>query len=265
MDMGEQWLTQELTELLGVSDEAAAALGHRTAALHLALAMPTDDPAFQPVPLEAEDVAALSMAVKDNATAAFDMLREALPRLPNDLVELAGQVLSQRSAILTRIRRLTDLKPGSLKIRIHGDYHLGQVLRVGQDFVILDFEGEPARSLAERRAKHSALKDLAGMLRSFSYAARVALQSHAERRAGDPGRLEPWARLWEQSVSAVFLNAYRRTVKESRILPAAPEHLAQLLDTYALDKALYELRYELGNRPAWAGIPIRGILELMEE
>jgi maltose alpha-D-glucosyltransferase/alpha-amylase len=264
MDLGEQWLTQELTELLGVSDEAAAALGHRTAALHLALAMPTDDPAFQPVPLEAEDVAALSQAVEDNATAAFDMLRDAPPRLPNDLVKLAGQVLSQRSAILSRIRHLTDLKPDSLKIRIHGDYHLGQVLRVGQDFVILDFEGEPARSLAERRARHSPLKDLAGMLRSFSYAARVALQSHAERRAGDPERLEPWARLWEQSVSAVFLSAYRRTVKESRILPPAPECLARLLDTYALDKALYELRYELGNRPAWAGIPMRGILEMME-
>ncbi len=264
LDMGEQWLTPDLAELLGVSDEAAAALGHQTAALHLALATPTDDPAFQPVPLGGADVTALAQAVKNNATLAFDMLKEALPKLPNELVELASQVLSQRTAILTRIRRLTDLTPGSLKIRIHGDYHLGQVLRVGQDFVILDFEGEPARTLAERRAKQSPLKDLAGMLRSFSYAARVALQSHAARRAADPERLEPWARLWEQSVSAVFLNAYRRTVKESRLLPAAPADLAQLLDTYALDKALYELRYELGNRPAWAGIPIRGILDLVK-
>jgi maltose alpha-D-glucosyltransferase / alpha-amylase len=139
------------------------------------------------------------------------------------------------------------------------------VLRVGQDFVILDFEGEPARTLAERRAKHSPLKDLAGMLRSFSYAARVGLQTHLARRPGDPERLEPWARLWERSVSAVFLGTYRRSVAESRLLPAAPADLGQLLDAYVLDKALYELRYELGNRPAWVRVPLAGILDLVAD
>jgi maltose alpha-D-glucosyltransferase/alpha-amylase len=265
LDMGEQWLTPELTELLGVSDEAAAVLGQRTAALHLALATPTDDPAFQPALLDAADVEALAGAVRNNALAAFEMLKEALPRLPNELVELASRVLSHRTPILARITGLTNLTLGSLKIRIHGDYHLGQVLRVGQDFVILDFEGEPARSLAERRAKHSPLKDVAGMLRSFSYAARVALQTHAARRAGDPERLERWARLWERSVSAVFLNAYRRAASDSGLLPAEPLDLAQLLDTYVLDKALHELRYELRNRPAWVRVPLASILDLVTE
>jgi len=263
LDQGEHWLTPELNELLGVSDDAAAVLGRRTGALHLALAQPTKDPAFAPESLGAPDMAAMAAEVQDHAKAAFELLKEALPGMPNDLVELASRVISHRTTALTRIAGLAEMKPDSARIRIHGDYHLGQVLRVGHDFVILDFEGEPARSLAERRAKHSPLKDVAGMLRSFSYAGRVGLQAHAARRAGDPERLEPWARLWERSVSAVFLTAYRQTVGESRLLPASEGHLAQLLEAYVLDKALYELQYELGNRPAWVGVPLTGILDLV--
>jgi maltose alpha-D-glucosyltransferase/alpha-amylase len=265
LDRGEHWLTPELDELLGISDDAAAALGRCTAALHLALHAPTSDPVFAPEPLTAADLAELVNEVQGHAASVFELLKEALPQLPDDLVEMASRVLSQRTRSLARLKRLADLNPDSDRIRIHGDYHLGQVLRVGQEFVVLDFEGEPARTLAERRAKQPALKDLAGMLRSFSYAARVALQTHLARRPGDPERLEPWARLWEQSVSAVFMNAYLREVGETRILPAVPAELDQLLDAYVLDKALYELRYELGNRPAWVRVPLADILDLVAD
>jgi maltose alpha-D-glucosyltransferase/alpha-amylase len=130
--------------------------------------------------------------------------------------------------------------------------------------VILDFEGEPARSLTERRAKQSPMKDVAGMLRSFSYAVYSGLMRVLTRRPGDADRLEPWARLWEQSVSSGFLQAYRLTMKAagSLMVPLAPEAFERLLEIYVLDKALYELMYELNNRPAWVRIPLAGILAL---
>jgi maltose alpha-D-glucosyltransferase/alpha-amylase len=126
--------------------------------------------------------------------------------------------------------------------------------------VILDFEGEPTRPLAERRAKHSPVKDVAGMLRSFSYAAWTALLAYTTRRSGDLAQLEPWAHLWEQEISAEFLRAYRGTAGDATFLPNTTEALRTLLDAYLMDKALYELGYELHNRPAWVRIPLRGLL-----
>ena len=149
-----------------------------------------------------------------------------------------------------------------LRTRIHGDYHLGQVVAVKNDYVILDFEGEPSRSLAERRAKHSPLKDVAGMLRSFSYAAWSALSAYAARRPESLARLEPWAILWQRSVSGAFLRAYRATAGSAPFLPASRDGLRTVLAAYVLDKALYEVRYELNNRPDWVRIPLRGVLEL---
>jgi maltose alpha-D-glucosyltransferase/alpha-amylase len=262
-DLGARPVAPEVEELLTVSREAAAALGRRTAAMHLALAHPTDDEVFRPQPLSRKDVARLAADIRGSALSALEQLKVALPRLPNDLVELASQVISQRRAILAQVDRLTGLEPDSVKTRVHGDYHLGQVIRVGQDFVILDFEGEPTRSLAERRAMHSPGKDVAGMLRSFSYAARFALQDNASRGAGQPVRLEPWARLWEYTMSEVFLEAYQRVVGQSKLLPSDPRERGQLLDALLLDKALYELSYELGNRPAWVGVPLEGIVGVL--
>jgi maltose alpha-D-glucosyltransferase / alpha-amylase len=144
--------------------------------------------------------------------------------------------------------------------RIHGDYHLGQILRTKNDFVILDFEGEPGRPLEERRRKHSPLKDVAGMLRSFSYAAYAGLLNYDRRRPDYFETLEPWARLWEQSTAAEFLRAYRNVAGIEAFIP--PDRLAfsKLLDAYLLDKALYELRYEMNTRPNWVRIPLWGIL-----
>lgn len=177
---------------------------------------------------------------------------------------MSGLVLSWRRRVAERLGRVADLSSAGLRTRVHGDYHLGQVLRSRGDFVILDFEGEPARSLLERRAKQSPMKDVAGMLRSFSYAAYSGLMRVLTRRPGDADRLEPWARLWEQSACSAFLRAYRLTMKAAggMMVPAETQAFEQLLEIYVLDKALYELMYELNNRPAWVRIPLAGILAL---
>ncbi len=154
-------------------------------------------------------------------------MKENIARLPDAVLEKAGLVLSRKSLVLDRLGQLSAKEIHALRTRIHGDYHLGQVLRSKGDFVILDFEGEPARSLAERRTKQSPLKDVAGMLRSFSYAAFSALMKYTTRRPEDYQRLAPWAHLWEQSVSSAFLHAYcefargcRGGANGTRTLPA---------------------------------------------
>ena len=145
---------------------------------------------------------------------------------------------------------------------MHGDYHLGQVLRVADDFAILDFEGEPARTPAERREKQSPLKDVAGMLRSFSYATWVSLVQFTNGEPEPFARLEPWARTWEWAASSVFLRAYRDAAASSGLLPPSADGLTSLLNAYFMEKALYEILYELNNRPAWVWIPLRGILTM---
>jgi maltose alpha-D-glucosyltransferase/alpha-amylase len=251
-------------EHVGTYLDAAALLGRRTAEMHLALGQPTRDEAFAPEPMTEADLSVLRTALSEHASAAFDALRQNLSRLPAEVEEMSGLVLSRRRRVAERLGRVSDLSSSGLRTRVHGDYHLGQVLRSRGDFVILDFEGEPARSLIERRAKQSPMKDVAGMLRSFSYAAYSGLIRVLIRRPGDADRLEPWARLWEQSVCGAFLRAYRLTMKGSGslLVPPAAEPFEQLLEIYVLDKALYELMYELNNRPAWVRIPLAGILAL---
>src|SRR6185503_16688570 len=151
----------------------------------------------------------------------------------------------------------------AMRIRCHGDYHLGQVLFTGKDFVIIDFEGEPARPLAERRGKRSALVDVAGMLRSIDYAAIFALKT-GELRSEDQPRLEPWAQLWVQWVSTMFLEGYLKPTSGGGFLPASTDEFKILLDLCILQKAIYELTYELNNRPDWVHVPIAGALEILQ-
>jgi maltose alpha-D-glucosyltransferase/alpha-amylase len=255
---------QQAKDFAGISTEAACTLGRRTAEMHLALATPTGDAAFAPQPMDADYLAGLEGELLAHASHAFEILRGSLPALSDDAVELAGLVLSRRRSILSRFATLKSVGATAQRTRVHGDYHLGQVLRTKGDFVILDFEGEPAHSLAERRAKQSPLKDLAGMVRSFSYAAFAALTRHSSRRPQDFELLEPWARLWETAVVDEYLFSYREAVAQSSIVPPEETAFRRLLDVYLLDKALYELVYELNNRPTWVRIPLAGILSLSE-
>jgi maltose alpha-D-glucosyltransferase/alpha-amylase len=262
LELSREELPEAAHEKIGIYLDAAATLGQRTAQLHLALSMPTEDPAFQPTAMTRADLEALATGLRDHASQVFKALRASLPTLPDEFVDRAALTLGQRGRMLERFRGLEQMNTQMTQIRIHGDYHLGQVLWVQNDFVILDFEGEPARPVAERRRKQPALKDVAGMLRSFSYAAYATLLSYTARRPEEYGRLEPWAAFWEKWVSAAFLKAYLQTAAGAPFLPDAREHLATLLEAFLMDKALYELNYELNNRPNWVRIPLRGILNL---
>jgi len=248
---------------VGLYLESAAVLGRRTAELHLALASPTTDPAFAPESFKAEDLQTLLRDIRQRASKVFDLLKERVPQLPDEVIEVAASVLGQRRRILDIFGILNAASLQTLRTRIHGDYHLGQVLRVKTDFVILDFEGEPARSLADRRSKQSPLKDVAGMLRSFSYAAYASLLNYTARHPEDVSRLEPWAKLWERSVTAEFLAAYRHTATAATFHPRDASDFHSLLNVFLLDKALYEVLYELNSRPPWVRIPLMGIMALL--
>ena len=252
---------------LGLYLDAGATLGRRTAELHLALASPTDDPAFAPEPLTDADLQAQVAGLRQHAASVLDLLKERLSQLPDEVVEVAASVLSRRRQILEHFGAHFGGQNGDFprtqRIRIHGDYHLGQVLRVKTDFVILDFEGEPVRPLAVRRSKQCPLKDVAGMLRSFSYAAYSSLTNYTARHPEDVTRLEPWAQLWERSAAAEFLRAYREAAQDADFLPHGKVDFRKLLNVFLLDKALYEVLYELNSRPAWVRIPLTGIMSLV--
>ncbi|MDQ2833160.1 MAG: maltose alpha-D-glucosyltransferase [Acidobacteriota bacterium] len=243
--------------------DAAALLGRRTAEMHLALATPTENSAFAAEPFAAKDLDTEALRIEDQLSRSLEALRRGMPQLSDTVADNAALVLSRRLELFSRARAIASTPPSQAgqRIRIHGDYHLGQVLRSRGDYVILDFEGEPARSLAARRAKQSPLRDVAGMLRSFSYAAYSGLNAFAQRRPEDAKNLEPWARLWQNAVSAEFLRAYSVTLRagDSKLLPQ-PAQAQLLLDAFVLEKALYELLYELDNRPGWVRIPLAGIL-----
>ena len=252
-------------EHAGLYLDAAALLGHRTAEMHLALATPTDNPAFITEPFTTGDLVADATRIDAQISLSLEALKRGMSQLTEVVADNAALVLSRRIELFARAQAIASATPGGVgqRIRIHGDYHLGQVLRSRGDYIILDFEGEPARTLAARRAKQSPLKDVAGMLRSFSYAAYSGLNAFAQRRPDDAKSLEPWARLWQNSVSTEFLRAYRLAIDATnpKLIPQ-PAQAQLLLNAYLLEKALYELLYELDNRPAWVRIPLAGILAL---
>src|SRR5262249_25918421 len=243
----------------------AATLGRRTAELHQTLGAPTSDPAFAREPLDPSALDSLAADMRAHAVASLDLLAGMVPSLGDAARPLAERVLASREALLTRFDAIQTIPDAGARIRVHGDYHLGQVLRTEEDFIILDFEGEPARSIAERRAKQSPLKDVAGMLRSFSYAAYAALLAFAVHAPDESGALEPWAETWEYWVREAFLGGYLAVVGESPLLPRASTDRYTLLSALMLDKALYELGYEFNNRPDWVRIPLVGINKLVDE
>ncbi|GAA4329681.1 maltose alpha-D-glucosyltransferase [Variovorax defluvii] len=235
-----------------------AVLGRRTAELHLALARRTGDAAFDPEPLLPEDIEAMREHALADAQATLAQLRERLPQLPPQAQEDSHTLLARQEGLLARTRALGAGGLGGSKTRYHGDYHLGQVLVSDNDFVIIDFEGEPTRSFDERRARSSPLRDVAGMLRSFNYARWSALK-RAAQNADELQRLDAAAREWERVTREAFLAAYVSTMGGHEA--ASPIDM-QLLELFELEKALYELRYELNNRTDWVQVPLQGLIAL---
>lgn len=243
--------------LIGEYLESAERLGQRTAQLHLALSQVIDDPAFAPEPLTLEYRQNQYQSMVRSAAGTLTLLKERM-----NLLSTGGQInarlLFEFKPALERIfDAFGDIKTPITRIRCHGDYHLGQVLCTGADFMIIDFEGEPARSLAERRMKHPALVDIAGMVRSFHYVPFAFLKEQ---------RIEHslWASFWSDWTSVAFLKGYLGAAAGFEFWPQRPEDVRLLFDVYLVEKAMYELRYELNNRPDWVDIPLYGLVELLK-
>jgi trehalose synthase-fused probable maltokinase len=245
-------------------NESVALLGQRTAQMHATLASDPDDPAFAPEHFTAEYQAAMHGSMRALTEEAFRLLRGRVDRLPDEARDEAAAILLQQDAILARFDPLLTHHVKAMRTRCHGDYHLGQVLWTGNDFVIIDFEGEPVRTLAERRLKHSPLKDVAGMLRSFHYAAYAGMFDSIDKR-GPQEQIELRADSWYREVSATYLRSYRTTAGNASWLPATEADLRLLLDAHLLEKAVYELLYEINMRPDWVQIPLKGILQLQSD
>jgi maltose alpha-D-glucosyltransferase/alpha-amylase len=235
-------------------------LGERTAELHRALGVSGGGPAFDPEPITTQDISAWKARVIADAKAALALLARALDRLDGKPRDDATLLLQSRDRLLALIDGVRFDPTGVHKLRYHGDYHLGQVLRRRNDFLIIDFEGEPARSLEERRAKHSPLRDVAGMLRSFDYARWSALRNVA-LSAEEAARCAPFAEAWLAATRAAFLDAYGSAAAGAGLFVSF-EAAGSLLKLFEMEKALYELCYELDNRPTWAEIPLKGLLAL---
>jgi trehalose synthase-fused probable maltokinase len=255
---GEEREAARMPALIGDYLDAARLLGKRTGELHLALAADVADPAFAPEPFSVTDQRELAEAIRASTQRVFELLR-AGRHDASAHGALIGALLLTEGEIVTRTKHFETHPIRTEKTRTHGDYHLGQVLHTGADFVIIDFEGEPLRPLAWRKLKRSALRDVAGMLRSFHYAAHSALASYE----GEGSGLEPWAENWSRFVGNAFLESWRQTTANAEFALQNAGEFERLLQMFLLEKVIYEVGYELNNRPAWLPIPVRGALALL--
>jgi maltose alpha-D-glucosyltransferase/alpha-amylase len=267
LDAYEGELPVLITERLGTYAEAARLLGEKTAAMHLCFASDKADKNFVPEPFNPFYQRSLFQSMRNMAVQSLGVLRGKMKTVPEAARADAEKVAALQPEILKRLRSVADSRLTGMRTRIHGDYHLGQVLHTGKDFLIIDFEGEPARSLSERRFKRTPITDVAGMLRSFDYAAHTALVKQVERGVITPETMtwiQPWARFWTHWASLIFLKAYLASARKGDFLPKTNPEFKILLEANLINKALYELGYELNNRPAWLRIPLQGILKLTE-
>ncbi|MBN2428926.1 MAG: maltose alpha-D-glucosyltransferase [Deltaproteobacteria bacterium] len=265
LETREEDIPQPVLDLIHPYKESARLLGQRAAQLHLALASDRENPSFAPETLSALAQRSLYQSMRNLTMGVFQILASRSRTLPEAIRADVRNLLDQRSDVMERFSVLKGRRIATKIIRCHGDYHLGQVLHTGKDFIIIDFEGEPSRTLGERRAKRCPLTDVASMIRSFSYAAHSALLNHASLGQEDVPILEPWVELWHKHISALFLESYLQTSANAPFLPQNREELKILLKAFLLEKAIYELGYELNNRPDWVGIPLKGIKDILED
>jgi maltose alpha-D-glucosyltransferase/alpha-amylase len=253
-------------ELTGGYLELAHRLGTRTAELHLALTDFGAGSDFVPEPFSDHYRQGLFHGITGLATRSFQLLRERVASIPEAAAAEARTLLDREEELKKRLTKLRTTRIDAVRIRHHGDYHLGQVLYTGQDFVIIDFEGEPGRPLSERRLKRSPLRDATGMIRSFDYAASAALFGQVPGLTPRPDaadRVAIWAALWTAWSSAYFMKGYLKTAGKAPFVPQTAESLRLLFDCLLIEKAVYEVAYELNNRPEWVRIPINGILKIL--
>jgi maltose alpha-D-glucosyltransferase/alpha-amylase len=265
-EMAQKDIPPLVRELIGSYLDSAAKIGQRTGELHVTLANVHDNPDFTPEPFSLEYRRSRYASMCRLASQTCSLLKGRFSGLPSETDQEARQVVQDEPLILDRFRAFLELETRALRIRCHGDYHLGQVLWTGQDFLISDFEGEPARPLNERRMKHTPILDVAGMLRSFYYVPYAALSRHESNflAEGVGGTLDPWIRFWYGWVSSVFLKSYLGIVQRASFWPESPSEFQVLLAAHLLEKTVYEVSYELNHRPDWVRIPVRGVREILE-
>ncbi|MFM7427047.1 MAG: maltose alpha-D-glucosyltransferase, partial [Elainella sp.] len=254
-------------ELIGSQLKAAELLGQRTAELHLALAAKVDNPDFAPEAFSSFYQRSIYQYMRNHAGRVLLQLRKQAKTLPSDIQPAARTVLGHWEDLLSRFKTVLDLQITAMRIRCHGNYHLEEVLYTGKDFVIVDFEGEPNRPLSERRMKRSPLRDIAGMIQSFYYASQVALRHQMETGLVRPEHrptMQLWGRFFHAWVTVAFLKRYVETAADAAFLPTSHQEMQVLLDAYLLEKAVYELGYELTNRPDWVDIPLQRVIELLQ-
>jgi maltose alpha-D-glucosyltransferase/alpha-amylase len=242
----------------------ARQLGIRTAEMHRALAEGgADDPDFAPEPITAEDIGQWRRELEASAAELLTKLERERARLPSSAQELVERLIADRDRLFHLIRTLIPHEAEAQKTRYHGDFHLGQVLAVKNDFFIIDFEGEPARPLADRRRKSSPLRDVAGMIRSFDYASFTAVRQLAEARPAAEPRMLELAEAWRQRAVDGFRAAYRKAMRGCAAYPTSKIQARRMVAFFTLEKAIYEVSYELANRPGWVDIPLEGVLGIL--
>ena len=260
-------MPRAVSEHIGSYLQLAETLGVRTAQLHLSLAAdPTianllrnHSPRFYQ--------RSVYQSMRNLSLQTLEMVEARKNELSPQTQEIAERVLAAKDRILECFKSIFRIRIDALRIRCHGDLHLGHVLYTGKDFFFTDFEGEPVRPLTERKIKRSPMRDVAGMIRSFDYAAESALRKQLKLGSINQEQMEalrPWRRLWRNAVSASFLKSYFQTIGTSALLPKSDEARTVLLETCLLEKAIYELAYEMNHRPAWVEIPMRGILNILD-
>jgi trehalose synthase-fused probable maltokinase len=256
----------DVDDLIGSYLRVVERLGETTAELHRALATPTSDSAFAPDAFSPFSRRSAYQRMRTLTVSVIDALRSRAPALEPDVRELADAMIQRRTEALAVFQQLLDRRVTSRRIRCHGNLHLGQVLHVGDDLVIINFDGEPGRPVYERRLKHSPLQDVATMVRSLHYAAHAALERQRPRQrrdAHDVTRTTEWIRAWQSRVGAAFVNAYSKALAGAGLLPADPEDTRVLFRSYLLERAIYEVGAELNRRSDWVRAPLLDLPSLL--
>ncbi len=267
LQVSQEEIPAEVENRVGVFLRYAQLLADRTAEMHIVLSSEQEDPKFAAERFTKLYQRSLYQSMRSLAGEVLPQFKKLLPEMPEEIRSAGTRMLGRSEEIISVFRALTSVKITGKRVRCHGDYHLGQVLFTGKDFVIIDFEGEPARPISERRIKRSPLRDVAGMLRSFQYAAYSALMHEQHRGLFKPQNIDSmksWADYWYRWVGAAFLRSYIHASARSSYLPDAPEQIEMLLNAFLMEKAVYELGYEMNNRPDWVWIPLQGIEQLLE-
>jgi len=256
----------EVQQLLNASPDTAWLLGKRLGELHTVLADPDGPAAFAPEAMAPFHQRSLYQSIRASIAESMRLLAKRRGTIAPELLPLVDATIAAGPDLEARLQPLLDRRLGGMRIRCHGDFHAGQTLFTGRDIMLIDFEGEPARPLSERRLKRPALTDVAGMLSSYRYAASTPVVERRLRGASEEelATVSAWTRLWYGWVAAAFLRGYREATTGAAFLPRSDDAIATLLEVLLIQKGAYEVRYELESRPDWVGVPMTGLLGLLD-